>query len=85
MPTNPFSISAQRLTNLVRAGTTVLGTVFRVLVTGVGNAPSATYSTIASDVSSFPVDGSATITFTAKDAGDTPVEGYVPSVESGVT
>lgn len=53
---------------------------------GTGGFPvSALYSTLTSSASSFTAGGAGvTLTFTAKDANDDPVEGYTPVPESGV-
>lgn len=46
---------------------------------------SALFSTLTSSAASFTAGGAGvTLTFTAKDADDNPVEGYTPAPEAGV-
>lgn len=50
-----------------------------------GITVSATFSTLTSSAASFTAGGAGvTLTFTAKDANDQPVQGYTPVPEAGV-
>lgn len=56
------------------------------LAYGASRTPVVATSTLTSSASSFTAGGAGvTLTFTGRNAANTPVQGYTPTVEQGVT